>query len=148
MKRIKAVDQALYERVFWAADKLVDSGYMTIYSDTKDMIGSVLRENHGEPEEDTEWGEDPQQPAAPVIEVDWEYTTSPPSVNVCKSGMTNNEEVHGPFATSQMREWNRLGYFTTEQMWLRRVGQEWIFRRGQDLVELFALTNPENVPGA
>lgn len=150
LKRLKTVDQTIFDRVFWAADKLVDSGYMTIYNDSRDIIGSVLHENQSQEEEEDVWGEDPngayQQPMAEMM---WEYTTEPPSVNVCKGGLNNTDgEVHGPFPTSQMREWNRLSYFTTERMWLRRAGQEWMFRKGQDLDELFSIHNSQNLPGA
>ena len=79
--------------------------------------------------------------------MNWEYTTSPPSVNVCKGGVENDErQIHGPFPTSTMREWNKMGAFTAEQMWMRRCGndQEWIYRKGQDLDELFSADNPMN----
>ena len=49
-----------------------------------------------EEEEAAAWGEDPNQQygyGAMPVEMMWEYTTSPPSVNVCKGGVTNSEEV-------------------------------------------------------
>ena len=105
-------DKSLFDRVFEASDKLVDKGYLTIYNDTKDIIGSVLWENQQDEDDEEEvWGQDPgmaAQNATAQAEMMWEYTTSPPSVNVCKGGMTNaDESVHGPFPTSQMREWNK-----------------------------------------
>jgi len=121
---------------------------MTIYNDDRDIIGNVLRENQNKEDDEQEWGEAPQDSnvgtSATLEECYWEYTTSPPSVNVCKGGVTNTEEVHGPFPTWQMREWNRLGAFTADQLWLRRHGQEWIFKKSVDMEELLSQNNPQN----
>jgi len=41
-----------------------------------------------------------------------------------------------------------MGAFTADLMWMRRVGHEWVFKRGIDLDELFAVDNPDNLYGA
>jgi len=152
LKRIKVENKPLFDLVFEAADKLVDSGYMTIYNDDKEAIASVLRENvarrEAEAAAEEGWGGASNEPAnAATAELSWEYTTIPPySVNVCKGGLDNSEgQIHGPFPTSTMLQWNAQGAFTAEQMWMRRCGaEEWIYRKGQDLEELFSDGNPRN----
>merc|ERR1711924_112878 len=136
--------QGIFDRVYWAADKLVDNGYTTIHVRRLAVFCMRIRRRRKQDDADNAWGGAAY--SAPV-EMMWEYTTSPPSVNVCKGGLTNADEVHGPFPTSQMTEWNRLGYFDAADLWLRRVGQEWIFKRSVSLEELFAVDNPDNLPG-